>query len=355
MRGLLTRVVTSAAVTYAAAPLVRRAMVAAGTLDVPNHRSSHTTPVPRGGGLACLAGVGAALAVAPPVVPARDVLAVVGLAAVGLVDDRTGGLPPAPRLAAQTLAGVACGARHHPVAALGGAVLVPGVVNVVNFMDGINGISGSTALVWGTLALAGAEYPLPVRALGAAAAGAGLGFLPHNVPQADLFLGDVGSYLLGGLMGVALVETLTTPSRTLRLGAPLLPYAADAAQALVRRARRGDPLFEAHREHVYQRLVDGHGVSHTWMSAAHAATALTVGLLARSRHRVVAVGASATVLAAYVAAPAVLQRLRPLRSRAPQHPHDASAAEEHRTPSDERRPDRPRQAHKPRHAQGVSV
>lgn len=310
MPGLLRRAVTSAAVTYALAPVVRRTMIAAGTLDVPNHRSSHTTPIPRGGGIACLAGAGAALALAPRPVPVRDLAAIGALAAIGFADDRMGGLPPSPRLLAQTGAGLVCGLRHSPFAAVAGVVLVPGVVNVVNFMDGINGISGSTALVWGALALTGEDYSEPARALGAATAGAGLGFLPHNVPQASLFLGDVGSYLLGALMSVALVEAATSPTRALRLGAPLLPYAVDAAQAIVRRARRGEPLFEAHREHVYQRLVDEQGVSHTQMSTAHALVALTTGLLARSRHPVVAIGGSIVVLGAYAAAPTVARRLR---------------------------------------------
>lgn len=304
------RFLASAALTYGSAPAVRKVMLRAGTMDVPNHRSSHTTPVPRGGGLACLVGVSAALLTHPSSIPVRDLVAVGGLAAVGLADDRAGGVDPKVRLAVQMVAGLMCGARHSTVVALGSAVVVPGVVNVVNFMDGINGISGSTAAVWGAFAATSPSSPAPTRSLGAATAGAGIGFLPHNVPNASMFLGDVGSYLLGALMSVALVEALPQPARALRLGAPLLPYAVDAGQALVRRTHRGEPLFEAHREHIYQRLVDEHGWSHAQMSMVHAAVSAAVGLLARSSRPQVAVAGSIAVLTTYAAAPTILRRLR---------------------------------------------
>lgn len=306
----LPRFLLSASLTYITAPAVRAAMLRSGTLDVPNHRSSHTAPTPRGGGLACLVGVTAALVSPPRTTPVRDLVAVGALAGVGLADDRTGGVDPRVRLLAQMAAGLVCGARHSSAVALASAVVVPGVVNVVNFMDGINGISGSTAAVWGTFAAVDRGSPMPTRALGAATAGAGVGFLPHNVPNATLFLGDVGSYLLGALMSVALVEALPQPSRALRLGAPLLPYAVDAAQALLRRARRGETLFDAHREHVYQRIVDEHGWSHTKMSLAHAAVACTIAVIARSTRPTVQIGGSAAVLTAYAAAPALLRRAR---------------------------------------------
>lgn len=302
------RFLTSALLTYGSAPAVRRAMLRAGTLDVPNHRSSHTVPTPRGGGLACLIGVSAALLSPPRSTPVRDLVAVAALTTVGLVDDRTGGVDPKVRLVVQMAAGVVCGARHSPAVAVGSAVVVPGVVNVVNFMDGINGISGSTAAVWGGLAATDPRSPRATRALAASTAGAGVGFLPHNVPNASLFLGDVGSYLLGALMSVALVEALPQPTRALRLGAPLLPYAVDAGQALTRRALRREALLEAHREHVYQRIVDEHGWSHMRMSAAHAAVATAIGLIARSSRPVVQIGGSAAVLAVYAAAPSLLRR-----------------------------------------------
>jgi len=97
----------SFAVALAAAPLVLRVMVNRGWLDVPNHRSSHATPVPRGGGVACLAGVLAGLAIASARhhdVPWLAILGAILLAVVGFADDH-GTLAPAPRLAAQIAVG----------------------------------------------------------------------------------------------------------------------------------------------------------------------------------------------------------------------------------------------------------
>lgn len=310
MRSPLTRALGSASVTCAAAPVVRRLMLKMGTLDVPNHRSSHTVPVPRGGGLACLAGALSGLALHPRVLPTRDISVVVGLALVGWADDHSGGLGALPRLVVQSAAGLVCGIQHSPGVALAGALLLPGAVNVVNFMDGINGITGSTALVWGAFAATDPTSTDAIRALGAVAAGTGVGFLPHNAPDAHLFLGDVGSYLFGAIMGISLIEASQRPMSALRLGAPLVPYAVDAAQAIYRRARRRAALFEAHREHVYQRIVDDHEVSHIQMSAIHAATATAVGLLVRSRYPVLAIGGSVAVSAAYGASPALLGYLR---------------------------------------------
>lgn len=300
----------SAAVTYATAPLVRQAMIKFGTLDVPNHRSSHSDPVPRGGGIACLAGVATGLLAGRSAVPIRHVTTIIGLTAIGFADDRSGGIHPMPRLLAQVGGGVLCGLRQSPLVGGLGAVAMPGVVNVVNFMDGINGISGTTALVWGAFAALDHTSTEPIKALGAVTAGAGLGFLPHNVPTADLFLGDTGSYLFGALMSIAVIDSMNEPVKTLRVGAPLLPYAVDAAQAIVRRGLRGEPLVEAHREHIYQRMVDSHTVSHTQMSLAHAATAATLGLLVRSPRRLIAVGGSVATLSLYISMPTLLDRLR---------------------------------------------
>lgn len=279
-------------------------------MDVPNHRSSHTTPVPRGGGLACLVGVSAALLVPPRSVPARALVALVTLSGIGFVDDRLGGVDPRIRLAAQATVGLACGARHSLAVAVAGAVVVPGVVNVVNFMDGINGISGLTAGTWGAFTALDHEFAEPIKLIGAATAGAGVGFLPFNVPTASLFLGDIGSYLLGTLMSVAIIEALPQPGRALRLGAPLLPYAADATQALIVRAGRGEPLLEAHRQHVYQRFVDEQCWSHSRMATTHSLVAVAVGFAARAKNPYVAAAYCTTLSAAYAASPHLARHLR---------------------------------------------
>lgn len=283
MRRALFGGLASLVTTYATSPAVRRLLVERGTMDLPNHRSSHTEPVPRGGGLACIAGVACGIATtgSHAHIDRRMVLGIATLAAVGLADDQSGHLDPRLRLALQSVSGGLLNSN--------GSILLPaaslvtaGVVNVVNFMDGINGITGGTATVWGlsTLAVGRDSQDATLQTLGAVTAGAGLGFLPWNVPKAQLFLGDVGSYLFGGLMAAAIVHSIERPALAWRVAAPLLPYGVDAAITLARRAQRGERLTEAHRDHTYQRLVDLESMTHIRAAMTHAVAATTIALIA---------------------------------------------------------------------------
>lgn len=270
--------VTTALVTFAVAPLVRRTMLRAGIMDVPNHRSSHTLLTPRGGGLACGAGAvfgNAAAGLVGVSAPWLALSSAVALGLVGFLDDRHG-LAPLPRLGAQAAVGAALGAALGDARlALIGVLLFPLLVNTVNFMDGINGISGTTMVVWGAtmLALGILEGSAAVATVGGVAAGMGAGFLPWNVPHAKLFLGDVGSYLFGAFGAAGLLVALNEGVPVIAAAAPLAVYLADVAYTLLRRARRGAPLTEAHREHVYQRIVHSG-------RATHATTAILVGTVA---------------------------------------------------------------------------
>lgn len=307
MRRVLVGGLVSFATTLVATPFVRSALVNRGSLDVPNHRSSHHSPVPRGGGLACLIGMALGTATIGRKGGLRPgmVIGTTALAALGLADDQLGHLHHNIRLAGQAIAGASLApstANMLPVAA--GTV---GVVNVVNFMDGINGISGSTAAVWGFATLAtGREVSDPVlQTVGAVAAGAGLGFLPWNAPVAHIFLGDVGSYLFGGMMAAGIAHASGRPGLMWRVAAPLLPYGADAAQAILRRARAGESLTEAHRAHVYQRLAD-QGASHSAVAIYHVATA---GLIAATFQRCSTATktlVTAASLATYLASPSLI-------------------------------------------------
>ena len=278
--------------TVIAAPIVAAAMTSRGVLDLPNERSSHIAPIPRGGGIAGLVAVALVAVLAVPLgyldaLPALGVAA--GLGLVGLADD-VASLPPAPRFAAQVVAGLLAGAWAGGVlGALVGMVLMPAVVNMVNFMDGINGISGGHAALWGLTAFAaGAAADLgPLLVVGGLCAGIGLGFLPWNLVKTRLFLGDVGSYLLGGLIGSGLLAVLfawargdVPVSHAAATGGALLLYFADTSVALVRRALRGERLTQAHREHVYQLLANQGGYSHAAVSLAMVtAGAVVVGAL----------------------------------------------------------------------------
>jgi UDP-N-acetylmuramyl pentapeptide phosphotransferase/UDP-N-acetylglucosamine-1-phosphate transferase len=126
-------------------------------------------------------------------------------------------------------------------------------------MDGINGISSFTAIAAGaTFALLGNYADVEVLEYGGIAiAAALLGFLPFNFPWARIFLGDVGSYSIGAWLAMLAVIGLRADLPPEAVFAPLALYLADTASTLVRRTTRGDKLFEPHREHTYQRLVDG--------------------------------------------------------------------------------------------------
>lgn len=280
-------------VTLLAAPLVLRVLVRAQRLDHPNARSSHSTPTPRGGGVAVLIGLGS-VAVWALTVDAWSasvwvaVGGVVALAAVGLLDD-VKGLPAVRRLGAQVAVGVATGAQFDGLrgAALG-AVVIPAVVNMVNFMDGINGICAGHAAVWGAAAwfaadLTGAGPALAT--LGALSLGGALGFLPYNVPRARLFLGDVGSYLFGGLSGIGVLLAVTSAMTGVAatpwtlvgvVCAPYVLFAADTGTAIFRRLRAGEAVFDAHRTHVYQRLVNECRLPHWVVSLATVCVSLLV-------------------------------------------------------------------------------
>ncbi|MDQ2106242.1 MraY family glycosyltransferase [Azospirillum isscasi] len=250
-------------------------------LDHPNDRSSHSIPTPRGGGwgvMLTLLPVWTLITVtADHPVRALPILAgTVALMAVSWMDDRRG-LGPAPRFLAQTAAVVA-GLSALPGGALPGGAL-PGdglvfqgllpfwadrlaaavgwlwFVNLFNFMDGIDGLAGGEAASIGAgLALVASLGALdPALALyGLAAAGAALGFLVWNWHPAKLFMGDVGSVPLGYTLGWLL---LAMAASGLWVAALLIPayFLADATFTLLRRLAEGKKVWQAHREHFYQK------------------------------------------------------------------------------------------------------
>lgn len=308
---------SAAASTTLAAPVVVRYLNRAGYLDHPGARSSHTAPTPRGGGLAVLGGLAVAVGIAMSggrAWPSVVILPALALAAVGLFDDRhQGGVSASFRLAAQVALGIVAGSIVvGPWGAALGAAVVPVIVNVVNFMDGINGITALTLVAWGASTLVangvlGSVFGVQFLAL--ITVGTAVGFLPWNLPRARLFLGDVGSYLYGGLVAGAILLAWGTPLRWAVI-APLAPYLADVSLTLLRRARRGARLTEAHREHTYQRLVHETGLTHTKASACVAFAALCSGMpFALGWHGAAGVLVAGSVVTLYLALPALRGRI----------------------------------------------
>ena len=301
-------------------PLLRRL----GVMDIPNSRSSHTTEVIRGMGVA----VAVAILVALTVSLASGLVAVdrslvliiivlIGAAAtLGWLEDFRG-VSIRVRASAQLLIGTAGTAALAttiddssywwiPV----GAIAFATYINAANFMDGINGISGLHGVVVGLFySYAGVlsdQLWLTVSGLVVAAAFAG--FLPWNLGRGFVFLGDVGSYLLGASIAAIAVTGLLAGVYLEYLLSPVLIYLADTFTTFLRRARRGERLYTAHRQHVYQRLTDT-GLSHVQVSLlVSAVSALTAaaGFMAATAAAPVAVSSSliaAAVVALYLSSP----------------------------------------------------
>ena len=248
-------------------------------LDRPNERSLHVVPIPRGAGIAVvgailLACLGLSQLVLTPTVSRPVLVGTALLAAVSWIDD-VRSLPAAVRLAVQLVAiGLALRAglpgglvfQGWLPTALDGiatALLWLWFINLFNFMDGIDGLAGSEAAAIGLglmlFAAVGTGRDPELLLLGAAVAAAAIGFLVWNWAPARIFLGDVGSVPLGYLLGFLLLDQAAHGRWEIALILPLY-FLADPTITLLRRLRRGERVWEAHRQHFYQRAVQrGHG------------------------------------------------------------------------------------------------
>ena len=261
--------------TGALIPILRRLEV----LDRPNERSSHVAPVPRGGGIAVTGSVLLAwIALHETGFVAAGMIGILLgtglLAVVSWIDDRRG-LSPGVRLLVQ-VAAVTIGVLVLPDARnpfegwLDRALyfVVIGLIwiwwiNLFNFMDGIDGLAASEAASIGggllLFASVGDGLDPTVALLAAGIIGAAIGFLGWNWSPARIFLGDVGSVPLGYLSGFLLIDLATRGHWKIALILPLY-FLADATITLLRRLLRGERVWQAHREHFYQRAVrDGLG------------------------------------------------------------------------------------------------
>lgn len=244
-----------------------------GVIDVPNERSTHVTPVLRGMGIATLfamiVGYLATYLLRPSTAGTPgdfSFLVIVALVAVvssalGLAEDLKG-----LRVLARSIAqlSIALGALIAFVSLTGaswlwipyGVLFLSSYINVANFMDGVDGISGMHGVIAGaTFALAGAlSGQIWLVFSGLILAAAFLGFLPWNFLGAGAFLGDVGSYLLGGAVAATSIGAAISGVPWLATIAPMILYFGDTSYTLIVRMRRGEKWYEAHKEHVFERL-----------------------------------------------------------------------------------------------------
>lgn len=261
---------------------IRQWALATQHLDIPNERSSHYVPTPKGGGLA-IASTSLTLFVLSVLFYSKTfannylvyVLAASLISYMGWVDDQRS-LPIKARLLAQTLIAIAFIAIVDPVTnielpgytliivptvAFGvGVIWMVGLTNTYNFMDGIDGIAGTQAVTagagWCFLLLVENQHGLAL--LSVLVAATSFGFLRLNLAPALIFMGDVGSTFLGfTFAGIPILGFAQFGNdKLLCTGAIfVLPFLFDSFFTIIRRAINGENILRSHRSHLYQRLV----------------------------------------------------------------------------------------------------
>jgi UDP-GlcNAc:undecaprenyl-phosphate GlcNAc-1-phosphate transferase len=322
---------TFAALIALVSALVVRAMVNVRVMDLPNERSAHAVPTPRGGGVgivvAFLLGVSVLYGFASFARLADPyfrgvILASIAIAVVGFVDDLRG-WPFVVKLAAQVVAALAAVGsglfvevfRVPVIGAVdigwlaGATVTVAWILfatNAMNFIDGLNGLAAGTALVacafLAVIAEAQAGWFVYFAAL---LLGAGIaGFLPFNFPRARIFMGDVGSQFCGfvlAVLGVAASRFGAVEMSFLLVPMLLSGVLYDVAFTLVRRAVAGERLTQAHHGHLYQ-VAHRAGMDARLVAAMHWGFAALGGL----------------VCLAFLAAPGPLKPFLPIALLLPQ-------------------------------------
>jgi len=311
----LTLLVVSALVTYVATPAMRHLAIRLGAVTAVRARDVHAVPTARLGGVAIFLGLAAGLLVASTIPflagvfevsnSAWAVMAGAGLVcAVGVVDD-VWDLDWMAKLAGQILAALlmAWGGVQLVALPIGGrtigdsylsliatVVVVVVSINAVNFVDGLDGLAAGLVAIGGvafmvyTYALARdaspGDYSSLATLIAAVMVGACLGFLPHNVHPARIFMGDSGSMVLGLAFAAASItvtgqidpEVVSQRAQIPAFLPILLPLAVvaipllDMGLALLRRVGKGQSPFQADSHHLHHRLLRS-GHSHRWAVA----------------------------------------------------------------------------------------
>lgn len=279
-------------------------------LDIPNERSAHTQPTPRGGGLgfviafAITSWLGVIAQIDfPDQIPdwfvesstifqdmAMIWLSLIPLVIIGILDDRFE-VPAKIRyivqLGASFLIIAYVGPFEFPVLqdlGIAGYILefiltiigMTSLINFYNFMDGLDGlVAGVTAIQLSFLALWFGHFQLLFLVAGL------LGFLPWNWSPAKIFMGDVGSTVLGGIIAISLLNNDGNLNHNWLAVPILMPVIGDTIYTIIRRLRRRENIFQAHRSHLYQRLQQA-GWSHQQVTSTYMGMSLLIAITLNS-------------------------------------------------------------------------
>lgn len=288
---LLPLTISSLISGYAGAWIVARYGARLGLMDSPSNRSSHENPTPKGGGFGIL--IAFMISSWTLGMPATFRVPITLISLFSLVGDRFD-ISPRLRLPIQFMAAIVILAGPFQMDRkfllsilylLLTAIFIVGTANFYNFMDGINGIAGMTGFIaFGLLALfghwTGADPSLKVLAICISLAC--LGFLPLNIPRAKVFMGDVGSILLGFVFAGMAVFISNDLLDFACLIAFLSPFYADEFTTMLMRHRARENLLRPHRRHLYQLLANQGGLPHWKVSGIYVLLQLVVGISALS-------------------------------------------------------------------------
>jgi Fuc2NAc and GlcNAc transferase len=262
-------------------------------MDIPNDRSSHSIPTPRGGGMGFIIAFAIALIVghlcAPQFIP-RDVtfvlIALLPLIAIGILDDWRS-VSSRTRYLVQLSVSIlivthygpfpqpwltVLGTPGHGIAIVSTIIGITALINFYNFMDGLDGlVAGVTAI---QLSFFACWFNQPFLWLLVAAL---LGFLCWNWSPAKIFMGDAGSTMLGATVGISLLQS-SSPTQSWSALVILLPLVGDAIYTIICRLHRGENIFQAHRSHLYQRLQQS-GWHHRQVATFYMVGTTVIGLV----------------------------------------------------------------------------
>jgi Fuc2NAc and GlcNAc transferase len=256
-------------------------------MDHPNERSSHKTVTPKGGGIGILAAF--LFCSLYTKISYWFWFPALSVSLLGLFSDRFE-ISPQLRLIIQFIAGIitVIGIERLDVNEINDILLIVfftfyivGTANYYNFMDGIDGIAGITGIVgFGLMAFytssPGSDTYLVTLPITISIAC--LGFLPFNIPKARVFMGDVGSILLGFVFAGMVVYLSKNFLDFVCLAGFLFPFYADEFTTMIIRIRDGEKLSKPHRRHLYQLLANEYSIQHWKVSFGYGLLQLFVGI-----------------------------------------------------------------------------